>query len=188
MQARDVMTTQVTTVHRDTPVPEIARLLLEHRISAVPVVDAEGRVEGIVSEGDLMRRHDTDTDGNSRSSWWLRLFETTETAAERYIRSHGRVAGEVMTRNVVAVDEDVPLSEIALLLEEKRIKRVPVIRDGRLVGIVSRANLLRALASRPTPPHAPGRTDDQALRERLLKEIGSQPWAAAASLDRKSVV
>jgi CBS domain-containing protein len=174
MRAADVMTTNVVTIQPDMGVPEIARLLLKHRISAIPVVDADQRVLGIVSEGDLMRRAETDTE--TRHSWWLEAISTTEDRAGEYIKTHGRKAGDVMSRDVVAVTEDTPLHEIAGLLEKHHIKRVPVTRDGRLIGIVSRANLLHGLAAKGAESIAPRSADDQTIREKLLhvlsKELG----------------
>jgi CBS domain-containing protein len=139
------MTTRVVTVEPDATVDEIAKRLLENRISAVPVVDAGGRMVGVVGEGDLMRRTETETERHR--SWWLSLLALPEEVATAYVKDHGRHARDVMTREVVAVDEDASLEEIAELLERHRIKRVPVIHDGKLVGIVSRANLLHGLVA-----------------------------------------
>ena len=172
MQATDVMTANVITVQPDTGVPEIARLLLKHRISAVPVVDADRRVVGIVSEGDLMRRAETDTE--SRHSWWLEAILSTQDRAGEYIKTHGRKAGDVMTRNVVCVAEDTPLYEIAGLLEKHHIKRAPVTRDGRLVGIISRANLLHGLAAIGAESTVPSSSDDQTIREKLLHALSKE--------------
>ena len=175
MKAADVMTTRVITVTADRPVSEIAKLLLKHRISAVPVVDADGRLLGIVSEGDLMRREDAGTE--APRSWWLRVFSTADEAAADFAKSHGRLAREVMTRKVTTVAEDTPLAEVARLLERHGVKRVPVVRDGRVVGVVSRANLLQGLAA------APGATavavDDATIRTRILETLDQQPWHAA---------
>lgn len=168
MLARDVMTTSVVTVSPATSVQEVAQLLLEHHISAVPVVDAEGRLAGIVSEGDLIRRPEMGTE--PRQSWWLTLLGGPEDSARDYVKVHGRRASDVMTRRVVTVAEDTPVAEIARLLEERRIKRVPVVRDGRLVGIVSRADLVRALASQPAPA-AKAAPSDRALREQVLRAL-----------------
>lgn len=181
MRAKDVMTTQVVSVRPDTPVPEIAKLLLERHISAVPVVSGDGALRGIVSEGDLMRRAEQGTEG--RSSWWLRLFEQSDAMAERYSKSHGRIAADVMTGNVVTVDESAPLAEVARVLEEKKVKRVPVMRDGRVVGIVSRANLLRGVASGIGGAVPAGHPDDRAIREKLLSEIAGQAWAHLSDLN-----
>ena len=130
MQAADVMTPNVITVTPDREVSEIANLLLEHGISAVPVVDADDHVLGIVSEGDLMRRVESDSD--EETSWWLKLFGGGGNAQD-YVKSHGRTAGEVMTSQPLTITEDEPLHRIASLLEKRRIKRVPVVRDGKLV-------------------------------------------------------
>jgi CBS domain-containing protein len=166
MQARDVMTRNVVTVTPETSVGEIARLLLEKRISGVPVVDAHGRLVGIVSEGDLVRR--LEDEGESGRSWWLGLLATPEERAEAYVRAHGRRAADVMTKNVITVTPDTPLAAVARLLEERHIKRVPVVENGKVVGIVSRADLLRALAARETEATS---ADDRALRERLDREL-----------------
>jgi CBS domain-containing protein len=144
MQVRDVMTTSVITVGPDTEVAEIARCLLENRISAVPVVETDGRMVGVVSEGDLMRGTE------HRPSWWLSLLMLPERRATDYLKTHGRRAQEVMTREVITANDDASLEEIAEILEKHRIKRVPVIRDGKLVGIASRADLLHGLIARQT--------------------------------------
>ena len=172
MQAKDVMTTNVVTVQIGTGVPEIARLLLKHRISAVPVVDADQRILGIVSEGDLMRRTETDTE--IRHSWWLEAMLSTEDRAREYIKVHGRKAGDVMTRDLVSVTEETPLYEIARLLEKHHVKRVPVTRDGRLIGIVSRANLLHGFAAKEAKTTGPSSSDDQTIRENLLHTLAKE--------------
>ena len=172
MQAMDVMTKNVITVQPDTGVPEIARLLLTHRISAVPVVDEDRRLLGIVSEGDLMRRVETDTE--SRHSWWLEAISSTQDRAREYVKSHGRKAKDVMTRGVIGVTEDTPLYEIAGLLEKHHIKRAPVTRGGRLVGIVSRANLLHGLAAKGVEVTGPGSSDDQTIRDNLLHALSKE--------------
>ena len=164
MLARDVMTTAVVTVLPGTEVREIAALFLERRISAVPVVDAQGQLRGIVSEGDLLNRPEAGT--QHRRSWWLRLFSGPDDQAREYLRVHGRRAEDVMSEKVVTVAEDMPLGRIASLLERHRIKRVPVMRDGKLVGIVSRANLLQGLAA--WRPEAPVKREDRDIRESLL--------------------
>lgn len=167
MQIRDIMTTKVITVRPDTPVNEIARLLVENRISGVPVVDEENRVIGIVSEGDLIRRLEDQDDGRRRS-WWLELLASPEQRAEEYIRAHGRLARDIMTEEVTVIDEEATVAEAARLLEEKHIKRLPVVREGKLVGLVSRADLLRALALAPARA---AKLDDRAIREKLLAEL-----------------
>jgi len=148
MQARDIMTSSVQTVRPDTPVTEIAKRLIERNISGVPVVDDDGQVVGIVSEGDLMRRAENQTE--RRPSWWLAWFGMPEDRQRNYIKTHGTHARDIMSPNVITVGEDAPLAEIAATLEKHRIKRVPVVRDGKLVGIVSRGDLLQGLAAAGT--------------------------------------
>jgi CBS domain-containing protein len=176
MQASDIMSTPVVGVAPDTPVKEVAELLLKKRISGVPVLH-EGRLVGLISEGDLLRRHEIGTDRAKRpGSWWLRMFTAGEPTPAEYIKAHGRFARDVMTHEVVTISPETPLMEIAALLESRGIKRVPVMRDGQLVGIVSRANLVQALAGmraatvRVTPPA------DQAIRGRLQAELERQSW------------
>ena len=144
MRATDVMTTGVITVDENATVPEAAKLMATHGISAVPVVDKNDRVIGMVSEGDLLHRAETGTE--RRRSWWLEMMSSTNRLASEYITSHSGKVKDVMTRDVLSVTEDTPVPDIAVLLETNRIKRVPVLRDGKLVGIVSRANLVRTLA------------------------------------------
>lgn len=167
MRARDVMTTQVVTVQPDTSVREVARMLLTNRISAAPVVDTEGRILGMLSEGDLMRRVESGTD--SSGSWWLSLLSGPEYRAEAFVKSHGLHAKDAMTRAVVSVSEDASLEEVATLLERHRIKRVPVVRDGRVVGIVSRANLLHGLIAQRAGTAPAG--DDQGIRAAIMDAL-----------------
>src|SRR6516225_3474232 len=138
----DVMTSEVITVDENASVQAAAKLLVEHGISAV--VDKDNRVIGMVSEGDLLHRAETGTE--RRRSWWLEMMASTNKLAGDYIKSHSGRGKDVMTRNVLSVAETTPIGDIAILLETNRIKRVPVVRDGKLVGIVSRANLVQALA------------------------------------------
>ena len=167
MQAKDVMTAPVVTVGPDDTVREIAELLLERRISAVPVAAADNRLVGIVSEGDLVRRPDSGTEPHR--SWWLALLAGPEDVARDYIKSHGYQAKDVMTAPVRTVGDDASLEEVASVLERYRIKRVPVVRDGRVVGIVSRANLLHGLAAGPADA-APS-LEDHEIRDALRKAI-----------------
>jgi CBS domain-containing protein len=166
MQAKDVMTAPVLSVAPDTTIGEISKLLLERGISAVPVLDGDGKLVGIVSEGDLVWRLEP---GRHRPSWWLALLNDEDKQARDYTKSHSRRAADVMTRRVVSVDEFATLGSIATLLEKHHIKRVPVLRDGRVIGIVSRANLLQGLAGYSSVPDAA--LDDEALRVRLSDEL-----------------
>ncbi len=175
MNAQDIMTRDVVTVTPDTPVPAIVRLLLARGISGVPVVDAEQKVVGLVSEGDLLRRAELGTE--KRRGSWLSFFTGSSTLASDFVRAHGTLASDVMTRNVICIDATTPLPEIADLMEEKKIKRVPVLDNGRLVGLVSRANLLRAFASRLETADATAPATDAAIRERLLDALAHQSWS-----------
>ena len=178
MRAIDVMTTGVITVDPDTSVQAVAKLLSERGISGVPVVDTADRLVGIVSEGDLLHRVETGTErvAGRRRSWWLDTIASDQELARDYIKSHGRTAKDVMTREVISVTETTDLADVAMLLDTKRIKRVPVLRDGKLVGIVSRANLVRALAASKTDPAAEPATDDRTIRAMLLAELMGQEW------------
>jgi len=175
IRAIDVMTSEVISVDENATVMAVAKLLAEGGISAVPVVDNNNRVIGMVSEGDLLHRAETGTE--RRRSWWLDMVASSNQLAGDYIKSHSAKIKDVMTRNVLSVTETTPVADIALLLETNRIKRVPVVRDGKLVGIVSRANLVRALALTIGEPPSVGEADDRAIRDKLLAELKAQRWA-----------
>jgi CBS domain-containing protein len=178
MRAMDIMTTDVITVDPDMTVQDLAKLLAERGISGAPVVDASGRLVGIVSEGDLLHRAEIGTARRHRErrrSWWLDDFASD--LARDYIKSHGRTVKDIMTRDVVTLTEDTDLGEVAALLEAKRIKRVPVTRDGKVIGIITRANLVRALASTKSTPPPQGEDDDRTIRARILAELGREEWA-----------
>ena len=177
MRATDVMTPNVITVDPDALVQDLAKLLSERNISGAPVVDKTGAMVGIVSEGDLLHRAELGTERHTerRRSWWLEHFASE--LARDYVKSHGRTVKDIMTRDVATVSNDTDLADIATLLETKRIKRVPVMRNGKVVGIVSRANLVRALAATTGAPMPAADADDRAIRARLLAELEKQPWA-----------
>ena len=175
MRAAEIMTTKVMTVGENASVAEVAKLLAEHGISAVPVVDTDNRVIGMVSEGDLLHRTETGTE--QRRSWWLEMMASTNQLAGNYVKSHGANVKDVMTRDVISVTDTTTLADIAILLEANRIKRVPVVRDGKLVGIVSRANLVRALAMSTREPSSSAEVDDRTIRDELLAELRAQKWA-----------
>ncbi|HLW04210.1 MAG TPA: CBS domain-containing protein [Azoarcus sp.] len=161
------MTREVITVSPQTPVQEIVNLMLRNRISAAPVVDDAGKVVGMVSEGDLMYRAENQT--NRRDSWWLTALFSARNDAADYVKSHGQRARNVMTRDVISVEEDTPLYKIAQTLEKHRIKRVPVLREGKLVGIVSRSNLLHGLSAMRADNS--GAEGDLAIRDHIVTEM-----------------
>ncbi|PHK94506.1 hypothetical protein CR162_13130 [Pseudoroseomonas rhizosphaerae] len=166
------MTENVVTVPPETPVPAMARLLAERGISAVPVLGADGMLQGIVTEADLIRRL---TGGEGRPMGLLRQFFTDmDRLADRYAASHGATAADVMTRDVITVSPDRPVPEIAALMEERNIRRVLVTREKRLLGIVSRADLLRALVE---PVAETGEYSDDRLRRAVLAAMRREPWA-----------
>jgi CBS domain-containing protein len=165
------MTLGVYTVKPTTSVRDVARLFLERRISAVPVVDDQGRIVGIVSEGDLVHRTEISTE--RRHPWWLILMAEDQVLdAEEYIKAHAKQVADIMTRNVITAEPDTPLQEIAEILEKYTIKRLPIVRDGRLVGIVSRANLVQAIATSGSNVDVP--LSDTTIREKLLTELNKQ--------------
>ena len=172
LTSADVMTADVVSVEPDTPVRDIAQLLYTRRISGVPVVE-QGRLIGIVSEGDLIGH--AAAIGEQRRSWWLSAFMDDRLSARDYAKTHGRTARDVMTSNVVTVEEATTLAEIAKTLERHRIKRVPVVRNDTLVGIVTRGNLLQGLATLEVKP--PTSVDDRTIREQLIAELRGQAWA-----------
>lgn len=175
MKAMDVMVRDVVTVSPDDDVAEAVKLLAEYDLSALPVVDDNDTVIGMISEADLLRREEIGTEKQRR--WWLEAVTPATKLAEEFAKSHGRRVEEVMSTNVVSASEDTPLAEIATLLERHRIKRVPILRDGRLVGIVSRANLIQALASWQARLGALSSADsDRSIRLELLDRLGDQTW------------
>ncbi|MDX2101285.1 MAG: CBS domain-containing protein [Alphaproteobacteria bacterium] len=178
MKAKDIMTQHVAAVGPDTEVVTIARLMVDLGISAVPVVDEAGAVLGIVSEGDLMRRKELGT--GKRHSWWLSFLTSAEELAEEYIRSHGTHARDVMTSPAITVTVDAAVTAVCDLLDEKHIKRVPVVENGRLVGIVSRRDFVRLLAERDT---GEVERDDSAIRNTLDQRVKAQPWAPKTSVN-----
>ena len=173
MHAVDVMVRDVVTVRSDTDVADAVELLSQHDVSALPVVDEAGNLVGILSEADLIHRVEIGTE--KHRPWWLEAVTGGSTLAEEFAKSHGKKVREIMTSGAISVSEETPLAEIAALFERKRIKRVPVVKDGKLVGIVSRSNLIQALAS------VVGRMDqhdetDRQIRLELLSRLKDQSW------------
>jgi CBS domain-containing protein len=173
MNAMDVMVRNVVTVKPDDDVAHVIKLLTEHDISALPVVDNGGTVIGVISEADLIRREEIGTE--KHRPWWLEALTPASILAEEFAKSHGRRVAEIMSANIVSASEDTPLEEIAALLEKHRIKRVPILRDGKLVGIVSQSNLVQALASSQPQPGASAESD-RGIRLELLDRLKEQGW------------
>jgi CBS domain-containing protein len=173
MNARDVMVSPVVTAKPSASVKEVAKLLLERRISAVPVVDDQGGVVGIVSEGDLLHRAEAGTE--RRRSWWLLGMTGEVTIPEEYVKAHARKVADVMTTKVISATPETPLHELAELLEANSIKRVPIAKDGQLVGIVSRANIVQVVAADRVSLDIP--LPDANIREGLLAHLRQQSWA-----------
>jgi CBS domain-containing protein len=174
MRAKDVMVKAVATTTPDATVEAVAKLMINLRISGVPVLDRNGQLVGIVTEGDLLHRAETGTE--RRLSPWSEWFSGNARMAADYVKSHARRVEDVMTQQVVTVGELAGLDEIAGLMESNGVKRVPVMHDGKIVGIVSRADLLQVLASGGAPRDA--EDSDRLVRERLLAELSKQQWAS----------
>ncbi len=178
MKAEDVMTRDVISIDPDATVLQAARLMLQHHISGLPVIDKSGTLVGVLSEGDFLRRRETRTE--RRRSRWLEFLMGPGKIAAEYSHSHGSKVAEVMTRDVQTVDVATPLEDIVDVMERRRIKRVPVICGGLVVGIITRSNLMHAMVSLARVAQ-PAAKDDAAIREQLLKEIQKEQWAPAAT-------
>ncbi len=183
MNAAEIMTLDPLSVAPETPLVEAARLMLQHRISGLPVMDGKGVIVGVVTEGDLLRRAETGTERH-RSGWLAFLMGPGRLAGE-YVDAHARKVAEVMTREVVAVGASTDLAEIVQLMEKRRIKRVPIVANGKLVGIVSRSDLVRALVHKLTRQASQGRdaVSDEAIQRRILEIIDKEPWVPRFSID-----
>jgi CBS-domain-containing membrane protein len=179
MKARDVMVSPVVTVKASSSVKELAKTLLKHGISGVPVVDDQGKLVGVVSEGDLLHRAEAGTE--RRHSWWLRMVAGDGSLSADYTKAHARKVADVMTRDVVTATPGTPLNEVAMLLEKNSVKRIPIVDRGQLVGIVTRANLVQVVASAGTLLEMP--MSDANIRDKLLKDLRAQPWMHTSFLN-----
>ena len=181
MHVFDIMTSPVITAGPNAGVLEVVQLMLDKRISAIPIVNREGGLIGLVSEGDLMRR--SELGARDYKSWWLSAIGGSIALAEEFVKSHGVKASEIMTEDVITVPSTAPVWEVAALLEKKKIKRVPVVDDGKLVGIVSRANLLQALAAQREKIAETPSGNDRGIREALIKVLEKEPWSDASHVN-----
>jgi CBS-domain-containing membrane protein len=179
MIAYDVMTEDLITAASDTPVSELAKLLVKHRIGAVPIVASDGALVGIVSQTDLAHRGETDT--QKRRKWWLEVFADPNAQAREYIKSHGLTARDVMTTVIISIVYDASLADVAEALDTHRVRQLPVMRNGNMVGIISRTDLVRAVAQSAKKAVA-GQTNGE-LQKALWNEIRGQTWLSSAYLN-----
>lgn len=182
MRADEVMTHEPTTIAPDASVAEAVRLMLDARVSGLPVVDAAGRLVGVITEGDLLARAELGTE--KKRAKWLEFLFGPGRSAEDFVHSHGRRVHEVMTRTPIVVAPDAKLEEVVGLMIDKRVKRLPVVDDGRLVGVVSRADVLRALSGAFAAAPAPAEGD---LAARVKAALAAESWAPISSLDVRAV-
>jgi CBS domain-containing protein len=181
MNAADVMTLNVISIEQGASIGDAIRLMLDHHISGLPVVDGSGKLVGILTEGDLLRRAETRTE--RQRPRWIELLRGPGRLAEDYVHTHGRKVGEVMTEAVVSVSEDASLAEVVRLMERHNIKRLPVLRGNALVGIVSRADLMRALAGlvQEETLLASPLSDDEIGKD-VLASLAETVWAPRAGI------
>lgn len=175
MKVKDIMTPDVITVGPDVPVHKAARLMVDHGVSGLPVVDEGGAVVGIVSEGDLIVRQKAP----ERRPWWKLFFDDAEELAREYRKKAGTIVREVMTRDVIGVSPELPIGSAALLLDKHRIRRLPVVADGRLVGIVSRGDLVKALAAAPA---VEARLSGAGLVDEMKARLARESWVSPHAL------
>jgi len=178
MRVKDVMSSPAVTIGEDAPIAEAIRVLLGARVSGLPVVDATGRVTGVVSEGDFLRRPELGTEA-SRPHWMEWLLSPGRLALD-YTHANGRKVGEVMTRDACTIGEDAALAEAVNLMQKRNVKRLPVVKDGKISGIVTRADLVRTLSTFIAPAYEDALSTDAEIRAALMAELGSQTWAPAA--------
>lgn len=173
MRANEIMITDVVTAGPETKVKEIAELFVRHRISCVPVISDDRIVVGLVTASDLIHRQETKS--GRRRKWWLDMFLDTDTRAREFVKEHGLKARDVMSPAVISVNENAELAEVADILESHRIRRVPVLRDGKLAGLISRADLVRALAKAPVLA-APSSADNATLQKAVYDAVNKERW------------
>jgi len=179
MKARDVMTGRVISIETDAPIMRAVQLMLQNRISGLPVVGRKGELVGMVTEGDFLRRGEIGT--QRRRNRWLEFLIGPGRLADEYVHARGRKVDEGMSREPITVTEDTALDEVVRLMERHRIKRLPVLREGTLAGIVTRANIMHALVSLAAETRAPA-GDDASIREQILAECATQSWAPMSNV------
>lgn len=180
MKAADIMTKTPITVNEDTPIIEVVSLLLNLRISGLPVLDAHGKMTGIVTEGDLLRRSELGTE--IKRPHWQSLFLNPGKLARDYIQSHALYTGEIMTKTPLTVGPDTPLDEVISLMENYSVKRVPVTEEGELIGIITRVDILKTLRGILEKQRHPDQVlentlDDESLKNKILDKLARQSWA-----------
>ena len=173
MKALDIMTRDVVTVAPDKPIHEIATLMVAKNVSGIPVVGDGGKLLGMISQSDLLHRAEVGTE--RKRKWWFRMFADSDALARDFVKAHGHTANDVMTRYIVSVREDADLRDVADILDKHKIKRVPVVNEGRLVGIVTRGDLVRALTLSQFAK-SDKKIDNAALHRALQDRIQTQPW------------
>lgn len=173
MKANEIMSRNVATVAPETPISEIAALMVEKHVSGVPVVGDNGNLLGMVSQSDLLHRAEVGTE--RKHKWWFRVFADSNALAREFVKTHGHRAHDIMTRHIVSVREDAELRDVADILDKHRIKRVPVVADGKLVGIITRGDLVRAL-SLVQIAKADKKVDNASLHKALQERMQKQPW------------
>ena len=181
MQAKDIMTSPVVSISPDDTVLQAAQTMLQRRISGLPVIEQAGRLVGVVTEGDLLRRVETGT--RRQRPRWLEFLLGPGRLADEYTRTHGRKVNDVMTPDPLSVAEDAALEEIVKLMEKRQIKRVPVLRSEQVIGIVTRANLLHALAGASRKAPASVESSDAVIRAAFVAELAKEKWAPIALIN-----
>ena len=181
MKVRDIMSTKVVTASPSTTIRDIAGLMVEKHVSGLPVLSDSGTLVGMVSEGDLLRRPELGTQKHRRR--WVSFFSGVDEQAREFTKTHALHTGDVMTKEVIHVSEQTPLGDLVGLMEKHNIKRLPVLSDGKLVGIVSRADLLRALAARQANPLPPPAESDATIRAAMNEVLKNEEWAMSAMVN-----
>jgi len=173
MLVQTIMTLSPITVSASSSVVEAARIMLDNRVSGLPVIDANGVLVGMITEGDFLRRHELDTD--RKRSWLLEWLTSPGKIADEYVRAHGRLVEEVMTSHVMVISPKASISDAVRLMEQNDVKRLPVVSDGRLVGIISRSDLMRAISQSSQPLSAT--TEDAEIQKAIEAELAKQSWS-----------